>query len=693
LKRTTLKVSSLALAATVALSRAGEARDYQLTVNAASETGRINRFWQAAVGSDHMYMVINSARTGINLKAPYAMAATELGMKRVRGHGVFDDDVGVYHEVNGQPTYTWDKLDQIFDYITSIGMDPLIEVGFMPKDLASGTKTFGWYGGVPGNVTLPKDWGKWGDFMYNVAKHCVERYGLERVRTWNWEVWNEPDLPRGDFFQGTIQDYFKLYDTTVAGLLRADAQLRVGGPSVAISGNNWISDFIDHCMANRVKLDFITWHTYPNFKADPTAIPGAQRNVQGVLDRKKAQYPQLNIQNYLTEWNATYLGGDSFHHEMAASFVAKTIHGLFANQNGVKAPDSAAFWVISELWEEWQTTADAFDVMGMVLRTHDVRKPSFLAYQMMAAMHDIELDFQGGTKESRGLNGWATVSDNKKQVEILIYDHNFVNATDSSADFVNTVVDNVTLNVKSLPFAKPQVTVQRFGVDRDHNNAYTVAKQGGDPHFPNAATWTKMEQAGQLRTIQPDEARTTTAGALTLQFQQNQPGVSLFLITEEGAVVGPPGSGADAGVADSGPKGPPDAGGSGGGDASAPRPDSSGSTGGTDPGPSPTDDAASSGTSGATSGPVGAGGSGAAGAPGSGGSGLAGASPSAGGGSTADASSGCGCRLNDGTPSSRAGLGLLAVVLAALGRRRARSHLSWVGAKSADRDLPMPRLR
>ena len=97
-------------------------------------------------------------------------------------------------------------------------------------------------------------------------------------------------------------------------------------------------------MTARVKLDFITWHTYPNFKADPTAIPGAHRNVQAVLDRKKAQYPELNVQNYLTEWNSTYLGGDSFHHEMAASFVAKTIHGLFANQNnGVKAPDAAAF--------------------------------------------------------------------------------------------------------------------------------------------------------------------------------------------------------------------------------------------------------------------------------------------------------------------------------------------------------------
>jgi xylan 1,4-beta-xylosidase len=257
----TRKVSFLVALAILSLARTGEGRDYQLTVNAGNEIGRVNRFWQATVGSDHMYMVIDSARTGINLKGAYGLAASELGMKRVPGHGIFNDDVGVYHETNGQPAYTWGNLDKIFDYITSIGMDPLIEIGFMPKDLASGTKTFGWYGGSPGNVTLPKDWMRWGDFIFNVAKHCIDRYGVDRVRTWNWEVWNEPDLPRGDFFQGSIQDYFTLYDTTLQGLPKADLQLRVGGPSVAISGNNWISDFIDHCMANQVKLDFISWHS------------------------------------------------------------------------------------------------------------------------------------------------------------------------------------------------------------------------------------------------------------------------------------------------------------------------------------------------------------------------------------------------------------------------------------------------
>lgn len=88
-------LASLVVFAGLSLARDGRARDYQLTINAGTEIGRVNRFWQAAIGSDHMYMVIDSARTGINLKGAYGLAASELGMKRVRGHGIFNDDVGI----------------------------------------------------------------------------------------------------------------------------------------------------------------------------------------------------------------------------------------------------------------------------------------------------------------------------------------------------------------------------------------------------------------------------------------------------------------------------------------------------------------------------------------------------------------------------------------------------------------------
>ena len=70
-------------------------------------------------------------------------------------------------------------------------MKPFVELGFMPDALASGSKTIFWW---RGNVTPPKDMNKWADFIRAFVHHVQERYGDAEVRTWYFEVWNEPNL-------------------------------------------------------------------------------------------------------------------------------------------------------------------------------------------------------------------------------------------------------------------------------------------------------------------------------------------------------------------------------------------------------------------------------------------------------------------------------------------------------------------
>ncbi len=505
------------------------AAPYTLSVDASAELGPLDRFWQASVGSDHMYTVLGSAE-GANAQSAYALAASELGMKTVRGHGILNDDVGIYSEVGGQPVYSWTNYDQIMDYILSLGMKPLIELSFMPGALASGTETFGWYNNHPGNISPPKNYDRWQELIYNVAQHSIDRYGVAEVESWYWEVWNEPDLP--DFFSGSQAEYFQMYDRAVAGLTQANPNLKVGGPSVAIIGNDWIAALIDHCMTGGVKLDFISWHKYP-YPADarPLNIGDGNVQVRSIIDQKKAQYPALNVLNFLTEWNSSFTGGDSFNNEMGASFVAKAVHGMFEDQRGVPPPDRAAFWVISDIWEEWDSRqSPAFDVMGLVMRKHDVKKPSYLAFQMLARMHDRRIAFSGGTDAEIGLNGFATLSTNGKGVTVLVYDHNH-----GDGQYADPVTDTVTLELEHLPFAKPNVEVERFAVDHDTNNAFRVWDAAGRPPAPSEALWQEMKSAGELDPVGPVELVPLVNAGVTLNFDQLQPGVSLITIREEGS--------------------------------------------------------------------------------------------------------------------------------------------------------------
>jgi xylan 1,4-beta-xylosidase len=100
-----------------------------------------------------------------------------------------------------------------------------------------------------------------------LGKHCVDRYGINEVATWNFEVWNEPNIV---FWSGTKEQYLELYRQSVTALKGVDTRLRVGGPSTAQAA--WVGDLLAFCSDQQVPIDFASSHVYPD---DP------QKNVFG----------------------------------------------------------------------------------------------------------------------------------------------------------------------------------------------------------------------------------------------------------------------------------------------------------------------------------------------------------------------------------------------------------------------------
>ena len=75
----------------------------------------------------------------------------EIGFEYIRGHGLFNDDMGVYREVIqvgatpknilSEPIYNFKNILKVFDHFKSVGIRPFVEFGFMPKDMAAGDTT------------------------------------------------------------------------------------------------------------------------------------------------------------------------------------------------------------------------------------------------------------------------------------------------------------------------------------------------------------------------------------------------------------------------------------------------------------------------------------------------------------------------------------------------------------------------
>ena len=187
---------------------------------------------------------VGAGRANEGLRADWQQQLREAkqacGFEYIRMHGLLTDDMGVYREERGKPVYNWQYIDQLYDFLVDLKVRPFVEFGFMPGGLASGNKSIFWW---RGNVTPPRDYEKWGNLITALVDHWKERYGIQEVKKWYFEVWNEPNLD--GFWAGDQKQYFHLYTETANAVKRVSKDFRVGGPATA--GTGWVPELINYC--------------------------------------------------------------------------------------------------------------------------------------------------------------------------------------------------------------------------------------------------------------------------------------------------------------------------------------------------------------------------------------------------------------------------------------------------------------
>jgi xylan 1,4-beta-xylosidase len=187
------------------------------------------------------------------------MAHEELGASLVRAHAILHDDLAVWR---GEGQFDFTNVDRVYDRVLEMGLRPVVELSFMPRGLAADpSATVFEYGA---GISVPSDWDAWEELVRALTAHLVERYGIDEVRRWGFEVWNEANLEV--FWTGSMVEYFRLYETAVRAVKSVDSTLPVGGPATAAAG--WVPDFLDFIVESGAPLDFFTTHTYGNLPLD-----------------------------------------------------------------------------------------------------------------------------------------------------------------------------------------------------------------------------------------------------------------------------------------------------------------------------------------------------------------------------------------------------------------------------------------
>lgn len=474
------------------------------------------------------------------------------GFQYLRMHGMFDDDMFVYFEdKKGNPIYNWQYLDEVYDRMLDIGVRPFVELSFFPKGIAADNgKMQMWY---QNRITYdPARLPKWKALVEAFTRHVIERYGLDEVRQWYFEVWNEPNLNFGQkagFFEGTRSDYFQLYKASTEAIKTVDAQLRVGGPATSnfiadhrhdgeVLDNSksvfydqehinlqqwkavWMKEFLDFCAKNNLPVDFISCHAYPtDYALDPVSGKGkdAVRYVHSLHDDltylreclAKSKYPNAEI--HITEWSTSPSSRDRMHDLLPpAAYIIK------GNLDNIGMANSVMYWTFTDIFEEKGGGESIFHGGFGMINFQSIVKPSFHAYRMLNQLGDEILT---PLSHGRGVGGEAFITRHSQTGKITAlafnYPQEFEQKVPSSADsktFMQASAKTLDLTLTGL---QPGTQFLIETLDYEHGNAYNEWQAIGSPHSPTRqqTAWLR-ERAWQTK---KDILTASDEGTLTIK--------------------------------------------------------------------------------------------------------------------------------------------------------------------------------
>lgn len=472
-------------------------------------------------------------------------------------HGLKWGSTNAYTEdENGNPVYDWTIIDKIFDTYIERGMKPFAQIGFMPKALSSKPDPYRhyWKPGAKyediytGWAYPPNNYKKWAELVYQWVIHSIERYGKKEVESWYWELWNEPNI---GYWQGTTEEFIKLYDYTADAVKRALPTAKFGGPEV--TGPAWevaeefLRTFLDHVKNGKnyatgkkgSPLDFITFHakgnpkiinnrvqmnmgaqlrdiskgfeiiaSYPEFKDLPIII--GESDPEGCAACSEADYPH----------NA-YRNGTMYASYTAASFARKY---QLADHFGVNLL-GAVTWGFEFENQAWYA---GFRDMA----TNGVNKPVLNVFRMFGMMNGNRIEVKQNNlaydhlkvrdySVRKGADVNAIASKNNNSIAVMVWNYH---------DDNNLAVpsETITININALPTKK--ALISHFRIDQKHSNSYSLWKKMGSPQNPSSQQIEQLEKAGQLQLYGSPEWKTILDNTMTIPLQLDRQAVSLIKI-------------------------------------------------------------------------------------------------------------------------------------------------------------------
>jgi xylan 1,4-beta-xylosidase len=475
-----------------AAAAAPHAQTVHLRIDAAAQGTPFPHFWEQMFGSGRAVL---SLRDDYRRDLEAVHEATGFGY--VRFHGILDDDVGLVRRgQDGKITYNFSYVDQIYDGLLGRGVKPFVELGFMPEALSADPSKHHAFWYRP-NVMPPKSYAEWDAMIEAFARHLVDRYGIDEVASWYFEVWNEPNI---DFWGGDPKQstYFELYDHTARALKSVSPRIRVGGPATAQAA--WVPAFLEHVHEAHVSVDFVSSHVYgddtsqnvfhsnaPVSRAD--MVCRAVDKVHGEI--LASPYPKLPL--VFSEYNASYANLPNVTDTVfMGPWLANTIRECAGKISMM------SYWTFSDVFEEQGVVRTPFYGGFGLIAEDRIDKPAFNAFAMLHRLGDVRLPLQSD----------SALATKRADGTLVLALWNYAPPVGDTASYTpgapKGAAKHFELDVSHLA-AHATATVWRL--DERHGNAIALFDKMGRPSFPTREQIEQLRAAGRMAAPQKLDVR------------------------------------------------------------------------------------------------------------------------------------------------------------------------------------------
>ncbi len=347
-----------------------------------------------------------------------------VGFTYFRCKGILDDDMLLCtRRMDGTLQVSCVYLDEVIDFILSLGAKPMLEFSHMPSVLAGRRAELP---GRLGRIAPPTDIKAWRALLDEVLCHLLERYGREALESWLFTPWTSPEFSSFGMF--TPEEFAETYLTAHRAIKEGGAGLRVCGPGLNLVNLTEISNFLDWANRQGCLPDVLSARAFSavdpaaeesgikllaSDEAFQMATSGDERYLARHLKELKALLEQKDLPKLpimLDEWSNNIWQRDLCNDTCYKS--AYLFKNILENYDSCRA---MGYFSACDRLDELPPTGDSFSG-GFGLFTHDgLPKSAFRAMELLARAGDSLL--------ARGEGYFITARRGDIQIFLYNYSH------------------------------------------------------------------------------------------------------------------------------------------------------------------------------------------------------------------------------------------------------------------------------